>query len=486
MHRKTILELHNDLKNNKITPEELANSSLKHIKEVNDKLNAVNYYCDFNANDIEINTYLSGIPYAMKDLVATKNVLTSSSSNILKDFIPQYNASIFNSLSENNAIMICKSNLDEFGMGATNLNSTIGLSLNPYNLNTGSGGSSGGSAALVASGCVPFAIGSDTGDSARKPAAYCGVYGYKPTWSLISRYGVFPYGSSLDQVGVLARCVDDIAIVTQVMNGPDLRDTTTLNNKKIMLFDNLETNNKPLKIGYIKEIIDTIDNDFVKKQFNETIEYLKSLNHEVIELHLPLDLLKSGRGTYHAIANSEATSNLANLDGVNFGERVEANSVKETIIESRSKGLSDYSKVRLSIGALSIKSENKEKYLIKAKKIRNIFINEFQNIFNQVDIVFAASSNSPAFNPITDKNTASELANLVGDNELILSNLIGACGIVIPTHIHNGMPYAMSFMAKPYNDQLLLNFSKQFEANLLNNDFMNMTSFYNKYVKEIG
>lgn len=486
MHRKTILELHKDLKNNKITPLQLANSSINHMKDINDKVNAINSYCDFNAEGIEIDTYLSGIPYAMKDLVATKDILTTSSSDILKDFIPQYSATIYDSFIENKAIMICKTNLDEFGMGGTNLNSTNGLSLNPYNLLSGSGGSSGGSAVLVASGCVPFAIGSDTGDSARKPAAFCGVYGFKPTWSLISRYGVFPYGSSLDQVGVISRCVDDIAIVTQALNGPDMRDTTTLNNEKIMLFDNLEINNKPLKLGYVKEIIDTIDNEFVKEQFNETIEYLKSMNHEIVELHLPLDLLKSARGVYHSIANSEAVSNLANLTGIDFGSRVESNSVNESIIQSRSKGLSDYSKARLAIGELSLKAANQEKYLIRAKRIRQIFINEFEKIFNEVDIVFAVSSNSAAFHPLNDKNTASELANLVGDNELILANLIGACGIVIPTHIHEGMPYAMSFMAKPYNDQLLLNFSKQFETNLLEKDYLNITSFYNRYVKEIG
>lgn len=486
MHKKTILELHDDLKNERITPLALANSSLQHMQEINDKINSVNSYCKFEVSGIKIDNYLSGIPYAMKDLIATKDFLTTSSSAFLEEFIPQYSATIYERFLDKNALMVCKSNLDEYGMGGTNLNSIYGMTHNPYNLDKGTAGSSGGSAALVAAGCVPFAIGSDTGDSARKPAAYCGVYGYKPTWSLISRYGVFPYGSSLDQVGVLARCVDDIAIVVESLNGPDLHDTTTLNNKKLMLFENLETNTKPLKIGYVKELIETFDDEFVIKQFEETIEYLKSLNHKIVELSVPLNLLKCVRGCYHTFANSEASSNLGNLTGIGFGKRVESTNFKESIIETRSEGLSKYSKARLLIGALALKECNCDKYYDQACRIRNLIVQEFEKVFNDVDIVFAPSANSGARHPINDINTASELSNLVGDNDLIIANLIGSPSIVIPTHLHEQLPYAMSFMAKPFDDQLLLNFSKQFEANLLNKDYLNLTSFYNRYVKEIG
>ncbi|MDR1782475.1 MAG: hypothetical protein LBR40_05730 [Bacilli bacterium] len=485
MHKKTILELREDLLNNKISVEQLAIECQNDLKQLNDKLNAINNYCDFQA--LEVNdSLLSGIPYVMKDLVATKDYLTTSSSMMLNDFVPQYNGTIYNNLSNENAIMIAKSNLDEYGMGGTNLNSIHGMSCNPYDTNKGTGGSSGGSAAVVAAGCVPFALGTDTGDSVRKPAAYCGIYGYKPSWTVNSRYGVYPYGSSLDQPGVFARCVDDIAIVMEALNGPDPLDMSSLVHEKEYFYKNLKANDKPLKIGYIKELIDSFDNEIVLNQFEELKEFLSSLGHNIIELHMSKDLLRCGRGVYHVIANSEATSNLANLTGIDFGLQILDKDVKQSIIASRNKGLSKYTKARLLIGALSLKEANKENYFEKGKKIRTLIINNFDKLFNEVDILIAPCANSRA---VDYKNNEvipmSDDANIIAENHLSLTNLIGACGITIPTHMVDGYPYAMSFMAKPYHDQFLLNFAKEFENNLLENNYKNIISFYNKYAEEV-
>lgn len=483
MHRKTILELRKDLDNNIITSEELALSAIKHLKEVNDHLNAINSYCPLNIKKND--SILSGIPYVMKDLVATKDILTTSSSYMLKDFIPEYSATIYNLLLDNSATMIAKSNLDEFGMGGSNLNSVYGFSHNPYDIKKGTGGSSGGSAAAVSAGCVPFAIGTDTGDSVRLPASLCGIYGYKPTWTVISRYGVFPYASSLDQVGVFTRCVDDIAIVMEALNGPDKLDMTSLIHEKEYFYKELKANDKPLKIAYIKELIDCFDNEVVIKQFNETIAYLKSLNHEIIEHHIPIELLRCGRGVYQSIANAEASSNLANLTGIDFGYQEISGNVKESIISSRNKGLSKYTKARLLMGAVVLKEKNKEKYFTKTKQIRTLLIEEYNRIFNDVDIIFAPSCNGTAINPETEIRQGSNDAQLVADNYLSQTNLIGACGITIPTHFYNDLPLGIAFMAKPYDDQLLLNFAKQFENGLLEKDFMGLKSFYNVYAKEI-
>ncbi|MDL2212315.1 hypothetical protein LJB88_05500, partial [Erysipelotrichaceae bacterium OttesenSCG-928-M19] len=474
-----------DLLNNKISPQELITSSLEHIKAVNDKLNAVNSYCEITDYKIASTSYLAGIPFAMKDLVATKDILTTSSSKILEDFVPVYNATIYEKLLKAEAKMIVKTNLDEFGMGGLNINSIYGRTYNPYNIELGTGGSSGGSAALVAAGCIPYAIGTDTGDSVRLPAALCGIYGYKPTWTLISRYGVFPYASSLDHVGFLTRSVDDIAILMEELNGPDENDTTTLINEKTTFFKDLKINDSKLKIGYIKELIDSFDNELVLEQFNETISYLKSLGHDVIEVNLNQDLLKCNRGCYHVIANAEATSDLADLTGIPFGKRVLSNTVKDAIIATRSNGLSKYSKIRLALGAMSLKEENKAEYYLKAKQIRTLFINEFTRLFNEVDILVSPASNTAAYNPHQSLEMSNDAA-LIAQNHLSLSNIIGAPSITIPTHFDSEMlPYAMSFMAKPFADQLLLNFSKQFENGLLNNNYLGLQSFYNVYAKEV-
>ncbi|MDR3215143.1 MAG: Asp-tRNA(Asn)/Glu-tRNA(Gln) amidotransferase subunit GatA, partial [Bacilli bacterium] len=397
MHKKTIIELHNDLVNHKIKINELALSASNHLQAINNKLNAINSYCDYPVNDNDdYSSLLGGIPYVMKDLFATKDYLTTSSSAMLANFIPKYSATVYNNLVAQNTIMIAKSNLDEYGMGGTNLNSINGMSRNPYDCSKGSGGSSGGSAAVVAAGCVPFALGTDTGDSVRKPAAYCGIYGFKPSWTVVSRYGVFPYASSLEQPGVFTRCVDDVAIVMECLNGPDPLDMSSLVHQKEAFYQNLLTNDKPLKIGYIKELIETFDNEIVLNQFEEVKEYLQSLNHELVELHIPKPLLRCGRGVYHVIANSEATSNLANLTGIDFGLQIINGDVKNSIIASRNAGLTKYTKARLLIGALSLKEANKENYFEKAKKIRTIFINTFNDLYREVDVIFAPAANSRA------------------------------------------------------------------------------------------
>ena len=485
MHKKTILELRKDLLAKTITPQQLVSECQNHLEKVNDKLNAINNYCTvdkFEVND----ALLSGIPYVMKDLVATKGFLTTSSSNMLSDFVPAYSATIYNRLVKADSMMIAKSNLDEYGMGGTNLNSIHGMSRNPYDTTKGTGGSSGGSAAVVAAGCVPFAIGSDTGDSVRKPAAYCGIYGYKPTWAVNSRYGIFPYASSLDQAGVFARCVDDIAIVMECLNGPDPLDISSLVHDKEFFFQELKANEKPLQIGYIKEVIAAFDNPIVLEQFEELKDYLISLGHTIKELHLPTALLRCGRGVYHIIANSEASSNLGNLTGIDFGLQIITDDVKDSIVASRSAGLSKYTKARLLVGALSLKEAHRESYFEKSKKIRTLFINNFAKLFEEVAIIIAPCANSRALDFEHNEDFPMSVdAQTIAENHLSLCNLIGACGITIPTHITDGYPYAMSFMAKPHDDQLLLNFAKDFENKLLDKNFKNITSFYNKYVEEV-
>ncbi|MDF9866877.1 aspartyl-tRNA(Asn)/glutamyl-tRNA(Gln) amidotransferase subunit A [Bacilli bacterium PM5-3] len=485
MHKKTIIDLHDDLVNKRISPKELIDSSIKHMEEVNGKLNAINSFCEISDYDIDSDSYLAGIPYAMKDLAATKGILTTSSSHSLENFIPPFSATIYNRFSDCKAKMVVKSNLDEYGMGGLNINSIYGRTHNPYNLQRGTGGSSGGSVALVAAGCVPFATGTDTGDSVRRPAAYCGVYGFKPTWGVISRYGIFPYASSYDHTGVFTRCVDDIAILMEELNGPDENDPTTMTHPKEYFFKDLKPTDKKLKIGYLKELIESFDNELVLKQFDETVEYLKSLGHEVVEVNISKDILRCNRGSYHIITNVEGASNLANLNGIGFGERVTGDSVDDSIIKSRSYGLSKYSIARLVIGPMSSLEANREKYYIQAKKVRRLIINEFDRIYKDVDILVAPANNSAAYDPAVTVEMSDD-ARLIAENHLSIGNAIGAPSITIPTHFDDeGLPYAMTFMAKPYDDQLVLDFAKQFENGLLKENYLGLQSFYNVYAKEV-
>lgn len=483
MHRKTIKELHQSLINNEFSVQELYDMVITDIKKQEPQLNNVTNYCDFKKVEVTDNL-LSGIPYGMKDLVSTKGIITTSAAEILKDYKPVYDATIYQLLNDNNTVMVAKTNLDQFGIGGTNQNSIYGMSCNPYNTDLTTGGSSGGSAGLVASGSVPFAIGSDTGDSTRKPAVYCGIYGYKPSWSVVSRFGLFSYAPSFDQAGIFARCIDDIAIVLQAINGPDEKDPTSLINEKQYFYDKLQENTKPLKIGYYKSLIDVFDNPVVIEQFNETIEYLQSLGHEIVELDFSLELLRCIRGTYHLIVNAESSSNLANLTGIQFGKQVLKDDVTSSFIATRNAGLTTYTKARNATGAFALKQANKEEYFIKAKKVRQVFINEVTKSFEDIDIIMAPVSNRPAFDPKQPIENPHGDINLVAENHLTLANITGNCSITIPTHFHEGLPYGISFMAKPFADQLLLDFSKQFETNLLDNGFKNIKSFYNVY-KEV-
>jgi len=480
-YRLTIKDLNKALKDKVFSQEDLINWTIQELIDTKETYGSINALVESKIdNDLNYDHLLTGIPYANKDNFATKDITTTASSQILSQFKPAYDSTVYENLAHDGAVMVVKSNMDEFGMGGTNLNTIFGPTHNPYDLSLGTGGSSGGSAALVSAGIVPFATGSDTGDSVRKPAAYCGIYGYKPTWGTVSRYGIFPYASSLDTPGVFARCIDDLAIVASSMNGPDVKDATSMLTQKQDYYHNLK-HPQPLKIGYIKELIDTFDNPVVQKQFKQHVAYLESLGHQVIELNIDINLLRCIRGVYHSIANAEGASNLASLTGVVYGERIEGKTWQESIIATRNHGISKYTKARLCIGAMSLKESNRDIYYIKAKQIRTKLIKAHLDLFEQVDILINPSTNSSAYNPLNDTRVMSEDASLVAENYLALANIIGAPGLTIPTHIEDGLPYALTFMGRTYEDQLVLDLGKQFEDGLLENNYEEIISFYNKY-----
>ena len=327
---KSIKEIHEALKNKEVTVEELIKESLQKSHELQNTCNPFVTIIDDAKETAVTDDLLSGIPYGIKDNYSTKGILSTGSSNTLKDYVPFFTATAITNLESHNAVAINKTVMDEFGMGGTGTTGHTGIVRNPWDKTRMCAGSSAGSACAVAAGVYPFATGSDTGDSIRKPAAYCGIVGYKPTYGMISRYGLFPFASSLDHCGVLTRNVEDAAIVVDAMKGIDKNDMTSWDSKNIHLLESLTGNVKNKKLCYVKEICDINNYPNASKElkehlenFNKTIELAKTLGMEVDEVSVDQTLLNAVASTYVVISCAEATSNMSNLTGFIFGPRGE-------------------------------------------------------------------------------------------------------------------------------------------------------------------
>ena len=361
---KSILDYRKELDESKVTSEQLFNESIEKSKKYQDKFNVFVTITDEYKKE-ESNSLINGIPYVLKDNFSTKGILTTASSNILKDYVPVYDATAYRKLKEAGAVLVGKTVLDELAMGGTSTTGHTGVVRNPWDKDRLIGGSSGGSASAVALGIVPFALGSDTGDSIRKPAAFGGIVGFKPTYGRISRYGLFAFASSLDHVGCFTRNVKDAAIVTDILKGKDERDMTSLPDEDIKYLDMLENDIKGKKLFYIKEVVDldiykdsgeeTLE---VLKKFHETVEKCKELGFEVEEVSIDEKLLKAIYPTYMTISCAEATSNNSNLTGIIFGPRGEGNSIDEIMFDARTKGFSEFIKRRFILGSYILQKEN--------------------------------------------------------------------------------------------------------------------------------
>ena len=356
---KVIVELRKKLDSNEVTSCELQKESVEKAKKHQEKYNSfVTIIDDYKFE--ETSNILSGIPYALKDNLSTKGILTTASSNILKDYIPCYDATVYKKLKEKGAVLIGKTVLDELAMGGTGTTGHTGIVRNPWNENHPIGGSSAGSAAAVTLGTVPFALGSDTGDSIRKPAAFGGVVGYKPTYGLVSRYGLFAFASSMDHIGCFTRSVLDAAIVINEIKGYDPKDLTSLkdDNKDLVELTKQSVNGK--KGFYIKEIAE-LENKEMSANFNSVIDKAKSLGMEIEEVSVDKKLLSAIYPTYITISCAEATSNNANLTGIFYGPRENGEDVNSIMFKNRTKGFSELIKRRFILGSYILLKENQEK-----------------------------------------------------------------------------------------------------------------------------
>lgn len=478
---KSIEELHELLKNGEITSEELIKESLEKSHKLQETCNAfVTILDDAKVTPIT-EDLLAGIPYGIKDNYSTKGILTTGSSNTLKDYIPIFDATAVKNLASHGAVPINKTVLDEFGMGGTGTTGHTGAVKNPWNLEHMCAGSSAGSACAVAYGVYPYALGSDTGDSIRKPAAYCGIVGYKPTYGMISRYGLFPFASSLDHCGVLTRSVRDAAIVVDAMKGLDENDQTSWDSSAIHLKDALDGKVSGKKLCYIKEITDIKNypnaDDTLKshlKNFYNTLEKAKEIGITIEEVSIDKVLLNSIPSVYMCISCAEATSNMSNLTGIIYGPRAkEKNDIMEMIKEHRTKGFSPLIKRRFVIGSYVLQKENQERYFLNAARARRLIVNEIKKLFQTYDGLILPVSSGPAPKLNIDKNITSEEETRILEDHLQIGNFGGFPSITIPNGFINGLPVGINITGNCYADANVLNIAYAIERTM---NYKNQTS----------
>ena len=465
----TIKELHELLIKKEVTPLDLVNEALNLIK--NDTNNSFEYVMEKEAielasklNEPEVNNMLWGIPFIIKDNFSTKDVPTTGSSNILNGYVPVFDATVVEKLYKAKAIPVAKSTLDELAMGGTGTSGHLGTTFNPYDKHHEHlvGGSSCGSASSVAAGIVPFALGSDTGDSIRKPASYAGLVGFKPTWSRISRYGLFPFAPSLDTVGYFTRSVDDAAILLNVLAGRDENDSTSSNNVVDDYVKNIDAPVSNYKIAVINQIINAIKDKEIKESFLKNCESLKEKGVIIDYVDMDQELLESILPTYFVISCAEATSNNANLDGIKFGPYYDANTYQEVMSKARTKGFSELIKRRFVFGSFALMRENQNDLFIRAQRNRRRIVNSVNKILEKYDFIYvpAAPTIAPKIGESSDRLSDEYL---IADNHLALGNFAGLPSITLPIGFKNGFPFGANVMGRAFEEAKLFNISKEIE-----------------------
>lgn len=396
--------------------------------------------------------FLEGIPGAIKDNICTDGVKTTCASKILANFVPPYDATVITKLKTQNPVFLGKTNLDEFAMGGSTENSAYHPTHNPWNLRCVPGGSSGGSAAAVASGTAIWAIGSDTGGSIRQPASFCGVVGLKPTYGRVSRYGLVAYASSLDQIGPLARDVTDAAGILQVIAGHDEMDSTSSTAVVPDYLASLSGEVKGLKIGLPKEyFVEGMDPE-VEKSVKAAIETYHQMGAEIEEISLPHT--KYAISTYYLIAPAEAATNLQRYDGVSYGERVDSKDVVEMMTETRTKLFGEEVKRRIMIGNYALSAGYYDAYYLKAMKVRTLIQQDYTEAFKKVDVIMCPAAPTPAYEigSITDP-----LTMYLQDVCTVPLNLAGLPGLSIPCgRSSKGMPIGLQIIGRALDEVTVL------------------------------
>ncbi len=470
--KKTAAEQSKALKNKEVSAVELTNAAFSRIEKLEDKLGAFNSL----TKDIALDTakkvdekiakgeelpLLAGIPLALKDNMNLKGSRTTASSKILENFVSPFNATITEKLLNNLVPIVGKANLDEFAMGSSNENSAFKKVHNPWDLNKVPGGSSGGSAASVASCEATLALGSDTGGSIRLPASFCGIVGMKPTYGRVSRYGLIAFASSLDQIGPFARSVEDAAYLLEVISGHDPKDSTSLDLPVEHYADFLKNDIRSKKVGVIKELMSEGLSDDVAKAMQDAIDTYKKLGCEIVEISLPK--LKYSIGIYYILATAECSSNLARFDGVKYGYRTpDAKNLLEMYTKTRAEGFGPEVKRRIMLGTYALSSGYYDAYYKKAQQMRALVTEDFKKAFETVDVLISPTCPNTAFE--LGAKSSDPLQMYLTDIATISANLAGIPGLSVPAGFDKtGMPIGLQVLAPQLQEGKLFNMAYQFE-----------------------
>ena len=478
--KKTAVEQHKALVNKEVSATELVNASIKRIEELDKTLGAFNSLTvdkaletakkvdEKIAKNEEI-PMLAGVPLALKDNMNYIGSYTTCSSKILENFVSPYDATIVTKLKENLVPIMGKANLDEFAMGSSNENSAFKIVRNPYNLNKVPGGSSGGSAASVSASEVTLSLGSDTGGSIRLPASFCGIYGFKPTYGRVSRYGLIAFASSLDQIGPFGRSVEDITYLYEAIAGYDTKDSTSLNMEVGNISSTLKKDVKGLKIGVIKELMAEGVQPDVKEAIENAIKTYEKMGATIKEISLPL--ISHSIGVYYIVATAEASSNLARFDGVRYGHRAQnCENLMEMYCKTRAEGFGPEVKRRIMLGTYALSSGYYDAYYKKAQQLRRLIANDFLEAFKDVDILLSPTCPNTAFD--LNSKTDNPLEMYLTDIATISSNLVGAPALSMPVGFDKeNMPIGLQLIGKNLDEKTLLNtaYSLEQELQIYNN-----------------
>jgi len=463
----SIRDLHTKITSKEIKPSELVSASLERIAATDEKVKAFLLVTGEEAlerakqlDDVPADAgLLYGIPGALKDNLNVKGQPTTCASKILTGYVSAYDATAVSKLNETGAISVGKTNMDEFAMGSSGENSAFFPTRNPWDPDRVPGGSSSGSAATVAAGQVLFSLGSDTGGSIRQPAAYCGVVGLKPTYGLVSRFGLIAYASSLDQIGPFTQTVEDNAIVLQAIAGHDRYDSTSANVDIPNYLNALTGDIKGLRIGLPQEYFGEGLDAGVREQINKAIRVLESLGATVGEVSLPHS--EYAVATYYLIAPAEASSNLARFDGVRYGLRVEGESLIDMYKNTRAEGFGEEVKRRIMLGTYALSSGYYDDYYLRAQKVRTLIRQDFDNAFEQYDVILSPTAPTTAFK--FGGKTEDPITMYLNDIYTIPVNLAGIPAISVPCGFADGLPVGLQFIGKAFDESTLLRVAHAFE-----------------------
>lgn len=467
----TILKLHKMLSEKQISCVELTNKYLSEISSSNGELNA---YVNITAEkalstaktvDEKILSgqtigLLEGIPMTLKDNISTKGIETTCCSKILKGYTPIYDAFVWDVLNKQNAVLLGKTNMDEFAMGSSCETSCFGGAKNPYNTDYCAGGSSGGVASAVAANIAAYGIGSDTGGSIRQPASFCGLVGLKPTYGAVSRYGLIAYASSFDQIGPIANSVEDASIIYDAIALYDEKDSTS-QGKKSDTFGTLNNDIKGMKIGVLKEYFDGIRDD-VKNAVNEALKVYQSLGAEIIYFDMPS--LKNSLAVYYILACAEASSNLGRYDGIRYGYKAEHyESVHDMVCKTRSEGFGQEVKRRILLGTYVLSAGYYDAYYKKAQNLRGSIVKAFDKAFESCDVILAPTVPTTAFE--VGKAISDPIETYLTDICTVPVNIAGLPAVSVPCGFNDkGMPIGMQIIGQKFSEAKILNVAHKYQT----------------------